>query len=99
MQAAEIAFSFLKRGLKNGLCLSRFAALAYLAANGERCSAEIIQALGLNESSRNRSSVMDKMVTLGLLSRRFSETNLGGRGWLYSATAEGLRVLGLKASQ
>jgi hypothetical protein len=94
MQAAEIAFSFLKRGLKNGLCLSRFAALAYLAANGERDRVEILLALGLSQSSRNSGSVVEKLVALRLLSRRMVE---GGK-YLYSVTPDGLRVLGLKST-
>ena len=94
MQAAEIAFSFLKRGLKNGLCLSRFAALAYLAANGERDRLQILLALGLSQSSRNSGSVVEKLVALRLLSRRMGE---GGK-YLYSVTPDGLRVLGLKST-
>jgi DNA-binding MarR family transcriptional regulator len=94
MQASEIAFKFLKRGLKNGLCLSRFATLAYLAANGERDRLEILDALGMSKSSRNSGSVVEKLVTLGLLSRRMVE---GGK-FLYSVTPDGLRVLGLKHS-
>jgi DNA-binding MarR family transcriptional regulator len=95
MHASEIAFTFLKRGLQNGLCLSRFATLAYLAANGERDRLEILSALGMSQSSRNSGSVVEKLVTLGLLSRRFADHGK----YVYSVTTEGLRVLGLKSSK
>lgn len=94
MQASEIAFLFLKRGLKNGLCLSRFATLAYLAAHGEKNRLEILSALGLSQSSRNSGSVVEKLVDLGLLSRRMVE---GGK-FLYAVTPNGLRVLGFKTA-
>jgi DNA-binding MarR family transcriptional regulator len=98
MKAAEIAFKFLKRGMRQRLSISSFAALAYLAANGERTTLQIIQALGLSEGSRNRGSVLDRHVENGLISRRFLSKMKGGGGFLYSVTPKGLRVLGLKQS-
>lgn len=98
MKASEIAFKFLKRGMRHRLSISSFAALAYLASNGERSALEIIQALGLSAGTRNRVSVLDRHVAEGLISRRFLAKMKGGGGFLYSVTPKGLRVLGLKHS-
>jgi len=94
MTAAEIAFKFLMRGLQRGLCLSRFATLALLAAEGVKKRAEILEALGLSQSSRNSCSVVDKLVELKLVSR-----SKNGRSFSYEITPLGLRVLGIKKPQ
>lgn len=92
MTAAETAFFFLKRGLDRGLCLSRFATLAYLAAHGEKTRLEILTALGLSVSSRNSGSVVEKLVSLDLLLRRRE-----GDAYSYSLSPKGYKALGLKS--
>lgn len=96
MTAAEIAFQFLKRGMRQRLSISSFAVLAYLAGNNDQEARQIIRALGLSECTRNRVSVLDKHLEEGLITRRFLAKKKGGGRFLYSITPKGLRVLGLK---
>jgi predicted transcriptional regulator len=98
MKPAEIAFQFLKRGMRYRLSISSFAALAFLANDGESTALQIMKALGLSAGTRNRVSVLDNHLENGLISRRFVAKMKGGGAFLYSVTPKGLRVLGFKVS-
>jgi hypothetical protein len=97
MTAAEIAFSFLLRGIKLDLCLTQFAALCWLAANGEHDRGAIMRATGLSMSTRNSDAIVGKLVALGLVTQRLlTVPGVGGRGkFLHDITPKGLRALGL----
>lgn len=96
MSAAEIAFAFLVRGLKNDLCLSQYAALAWLAANGESDRLTIMRGIGRNVTN-NRDSVLRPLVGRGLVTQRVLTPEKGHEKFLHSITPAGLRVLGIRA--
>lgn len=98
MSAAKIAFTFLKRGLNHCLCLSQYAALAWLAMSGESDRASILKAIGHSVSTRNSESVVVKLVKMGLVSQRLkTEKGVRGRGkFVHAITDKGLKILSLK---
>lgn len=100
MTAAQIAHTFLMRGLKAGLSLSQFAAIAWLAANESGDRIAILTGIGLTVSSTNGHSVLSRLVDLRLARKESVPTAHGGHAKLiYTITADGRRLLGLDKTE